>query len=726
MVAQMMRSVQVRKPGAGFEFTEREIPRPGPAEVRVRVHSCGICHSDSLVFEGIPGAVYPLVPGHEISGTVDAVGADVSGFGPGDRVGAGWFGGQCGTCRSCRRGDFVMCAAIKAPGLLRDGGYAQYVVVPATALARVPDELDATHVGPLMCAGVTAFNALRICGTRPGERVAVLGIGGVGHLAVQFARKTGCEVIAISRGDANRRLALDLGAHHYVDALDPSAGDGAGPLADVDVIIATAPAGSAVTTFASCLAPRGRIVVTGFSDEEIRISPVTLISRDISLMGCAAGTAKDAEEALAFSARTGVRPVVEEFPLAQAAHAYERMIKGKVRFRAVLTVDDVPPPASPVTAADHPASGGRTVTTGGAGSVLDCPADYIPQERELIEAAMRWHFSPDTGSAFWLERARRFDFDPRKDIHTVGDLRRFPDITGELRHVRAADLIPRGYGTSARLLGVFESGGATGAPKRVILLRDWLDRWAGWAVRVARLHNYPPNAGWLTLAPTGPHLFGYLLPYHARLLGGTAFAVDMDPRWVRRLVSENRAEEADRYVGHLVAQAERILRSQDIGILVSTPPLLERLARSDTLIGLIRNSVRLITWAGTHMDADTRHFYQTEVFPGIDLRGNYGNTMLLGGAAERVTADGEACIFDPFSPYLSFSVVSPEDGVEVPYGDRGRVVMHHVSKSMFIPNNLDRDFATRVKPLPGQAGDSIADVAPAPAAVAEEPAQGVY
>lgn len=721
-----MRSVQVRKPGGGFEFTEREAPIPGFDEVRVRVHSCGICHSDSLAVKGIPGVPYPLVPGHEISGSIDLIGADVAGFEPGDRVGIGWFGGQCGTCASCRRGDFVMCPNIKAPGLLRDGGYAQYVVVPATALARVPDELDAMHVGPLMCAGVTAFNALRACGARPGERVAVMGIGGVGHLALQFARHMGCEVIAISRGDGKRRLALGLGAHYYVDALDPSAEDELGRLGDVDVIITTASAGSGVTRFASRLAPRGRIVVTGFSDEDIRISPLTLISRNISLMGSAAGTAKDAEETLAFSARSGIRPLVEEFPLAEAARAYEQMIKGEVRFRAVLTLDDVSPPTATVTTADHLISRAGTVTAGNVDSVLDCPVEHIPGEQELIEAAMRWHFSPDTGSAFWLERAGKLDFDPRKDIHTVSDLRRFPNITDELRDVRVADLIPRGYSTSPRLLGVFESGGTTGAPKRVILLQDWFERWADWAVRVAEIHNYPRNANWLTLAPSGPHLFGYLLPFHARLLGGTAFTVDMDPRWVRRLVNENRTEEADRYVDHLAAQAELILRSQDIGILVSTPPLLERLTRSDEVIKLIRNNVRLITWAGTHMDADTRHFYQTELFPGIDLRGNYGNTMLLGGAAERAAADGEACIFDPFSPYISFSVVSQEGGSEVPYGDRGRVVMHHVSKSMFIPNNLDRDLATRVRPLPGQAGDSIADVASAPSAVAEDPDQGVY
>lgn len=725
-----MRSIQVSKPGADLKLTEQEIPCPGPGEVRVHVHSCGICHSDSFAVAGIPGGIYPLIPGHEISGTVDAVGADVTDFEPGTRVGIGWFGGQCGGCASCRRGDFVMCPNIKAPGLLRDGGYAEYVVVPATALARVPEGVDTLDVGPLMCAGLTAFNALRNGGVRPGERVAVLGIGGTGHLALQFANHMGCEVVAISRGTAKRRLALDMGAHHFIDSLDDSAERQLSGIGGLDVIITTASSGSTVTNFISCLAPRGRIVVTGFSPDDLRVSPMSLISRSISIVGSAAGTAKDAEEMLDFSLRAGIRPVVEPVPLADAVGAYERTLAGQVTFRAVLTIGDD-------AAASRLASGGRASgvraspvpldgVADGVPSVLDCPPSHVPDGEELIEAAMRWHFSPETGSPFWLERAVSLGFDPREDVHTLADLRKFPNITDELRNVNAMDLIPRGYGEAGQLLGVYESGGATGAPKRVILMQDWLDRWASWAVRVAEQHNYPRNANWLALAPSGPHVFGHMIPLHARLLGGTAFTVDLDPRWVRRLISENRAEEAERYTDHIIDQADYILRSQNIGILVITPPLLERFARNDKLAELVRKSVRLISWAGTHMDADTRHLYRTEIFPGIDIRGNYGNTMLLGGAAERPEATADTCIFDPFSPYISFAVIDPETGAEVSYGARGRVIMHHVSKSMLIPNNLDRDMATRVRPLAGQMGDSIGDVSPVSLAIDENFGQGVY
>jgi D-arabinose 1-dehydrogenase-like Zn-dependent alcohol dehydrogenase len=728
MPAETMRSVQVPRPGAPFEVAEREVPEPAAGEVRVRVHACGICRSDAFAVSGLPGAPYPLVPGHEISGAVDAIGPGTVGWEIGTQVGVGWFGGQCGHCPSCYRGDFVMCAQMKAPGLLAQGGYADYLVVPGTALARVPGDLAATDIGPLMCAGVTAFNALRNNGARPGRRVAILGIGGLGHLAVQFAAKMGCEVIAISRGRGKEEAAFELGAHGYVDASRESAAEDLLRRGDVDLIVATAPSGAMVSRFVSCLAPRGRVVVTGFSDDDLRISPALLIGRNITVAGCAAGTSKDAEETLAFSALSGVRPIVEQFPLDEAVEAYARVLDGTVRFRAVLTTADGQQRPAAQLATWHSTRGETVMISGDKDAgVLDCPADAVPDGDELIQAAMRWHFDPRTGSPFWLERAKTFGFDPRRDVRTWSDLGLFPNVMEELREVRAADLIPRGYGEDPPLLGVYESGGTTGIPKKVVLLRDWRERWLAWAMRVATDRGFPRNANWLLLTPSGPHVFGYLAAFHAQHLGGTPFMVDMDPRWVRRLLNEGRRAEADSYAEHLVAQAAHILRTQEIGLVVATPSLLERIARDEELVALMRKSVRLINWGGMHMDADTRRLYRTEIFPGIELCGLYGNTMVIGGSAERV-GSGDECVFDPHAPYVSFAVVDPATGQPVPYGVRGRVVTHHVSKSAFLPNNLDRDIATRVPPLPGQLGDSVADVAPAPAATADEDTfgQGVY
>lgn len=364
--------------------------------------------------------------------------------------------------------------------------------------------------------------------------------------------------------------------------------------------------------------------------------------------------------------------------------------------------------------------------------VLDCPVDLVPDARELTEAAMRWHFGPRTGSRFWLERAKTLDFDPIRDVRTPADLRLFPNIVDELRDVPVEDLVPQGYGThSARpwseLYGVFESGGTTGAPKRVVAMNDWMERLVTWFCSRFEEHGCPRGANWLAVAPTGPHIFGAVIKEQARRSGGTVFTIDMDPRWVKRCLGEGRTDEAGRYAQHLIEQAAYLLETQNVGVLVTTPPLLERISGNERLVALINEKVRFILWSGTHMDADTRHLLRTEVFPGIRFMGGFGNTMLIGGGAERfgLTAE-DPCVFDPFAPYISFSVVDPVTGEEVPYGERGQVVMNHLSKAMLLPNNLERDMATRVRPPAGQLSDSIADVGAAPAAADTTVIEGVY
>lgn len=359
--------------------------------------------------------------------------------------------------------------------------------------------------------------------------------------------------------------------------------------------------------------------------------------------------------------------------------------------------------------------------------VLDCPIDEVPSGKELIEAAMRWHFSPETGSPYWLERARKLEFDPRKDVHTFEDLRLFPNIINELRDVHVEDLIPKGYDGTADVVGVYESGGTTGAPKRVIFLADWQERYFAWSDRNAEQRGHPIGANLLGIVPTGPHMYGQLTREGARRHGGIGFTVDMDPRWVKKCISEGRADEADRYADHLIAQSRFLLETQDIGILTTTPPLLERLARNDKLVDLVNAKVKLINWGGAHMDADTRHLLRTEVFPDVELYGGYGSTMVLGSAAERMgLTDDDPCVFDPFSPYLSFSVVDPDTGEVVPYGERGQVVMNHLSKAMLLPNNLERDMATRIEPPADQLGDSVADVTPVAVFDNEAVIEGVY
>jgi phenylacetate-coenzyme A ligase PaaK-like adenylate-forming protein len=326
-----------------------------------------------------------------------------------------------------------------------------------------------------------------------------------------------------------------------------------------------------------------------------------------------------------------------------------------------------------------------------------------------------------------LERAASLKFDPRADVKSVEDLTLFPNLTNELRDVRAQDLIPQGYGPHPEVVGVFESGGTTGAPKRVVLLRDWWDQVLALQVAHLEARGVPRNGNWLALAPSGPHMAGELMRRQAAAMGGVLFTIDMDPRWVKKLVAAGRADEADAYAEHLIDEAAFVLETQDVGVLWSTPPLLERLARRDELVELVREKVQAIGWGGAHMDADTRQLYRTEVFPGVMLDGNYGSTMVLGAAPERLgLTDEDPCIFDPPSPYITFSVVEPDTGRKVPYGERGQVVMNHVSKSFLLPNNLERDMATRIRPLEGQVGDSVADVTPVRQFDNEAVIEGVY
>jgi D-arabinose 1-dehydrogenase-like Zn-dependent alcohol dehydrogenase len=335
----VMRAAQIARPTGPFEIVERPIPQPQAGWVRIKVHACGVCHSDSVVKEGLwPGLQYPRVPGHEVVGIVDAVGAGVSQWKPGQRVGVGWHGDHCGHCDACRNGDFFGCQlALKVTGISFDGGYADYMVAPAIALASVPEELSAVEAGPLMCAGITTYNALRNTGARPGDLVAVLGLGGLGHLGVQYAAKMGFKTVGIARGADKAPLARKLGAHHYIDsqAQDPAAE--LAKLGGAKVILATVTNGNAMSAVQGGLALNGTLVIVGV-DNAVQISPLVLISGRRSVKGWYCGTAIDSEATLNFSVQSGVRSMNEVFPLEGVAEAYDRMMSGKARFRVVLTM----------------------------------------------------------------------------------------------------------------------------------------------------------------------------------------------------------------------------------------------------------------------------------------------------------------------------------------------------------------------------------------------------
>ena len=334
-----MKAVQVSKPGGNFELVERTIPEPDRNQVRIKVEACGICHSDALVKEGHwPGLQYPRVPGHEIAGRIDALGAGVANWKPGQRVGVGWHGGHCFICDPCRRGDFINCRNEKITGISHDGGYAEYVVTPAEAVAAIPDDLPSAQAGPLLCAGITVFNALRNAGARAGDLVAVQGIGGLGHLGIQYARQMGFRTFAIGRGKDKEALARKLGAAHYVDTAAGDPADALQKFGGANVILATAPDSRAISALVNGLSPNGTLVVVGASFEPITVSPIQLISGRKSLQGWASGTAKDSEDTMQFSALSGVRPMIEKFPLEKTAEGYEQMISGRARFRAVLTM----------------------------------------------------------------------------------------------------------------------------------------------------------------------------------------------------------------------------------------------------------------------------------------------------------------------------------------------------------------------------------------------------
>ncbi len=334
-----MKVVQVPKPGADFEIVEREIPEPGAGHVRIRVQACGVCHSDVITKEGLlPGISYPRVPGHEVAGVIDEVGAGVKDWKKGDRVGVGWHGGQDGTCPACRRGDFVNCANVKICGVSYDGGYQEFMVAPVEALAHMPASLDAAEAAPLMCAGITTFNALRHSGALPSDLVAIQGVGGLGHLGIQFAKKFGYRVAAVGRGPANAALAKKLGADLYIDSVATDAAAELQKLGGARVILATAPSGKSMSPLIGGLGANGVLVVVGASPDPIEVTPIQLIFGNKRIQGWASGIPTDSEDTLRFAEMTGVRPMIEKYPLAKAAEAYARMMSGKAEFRVVLTM----------------------------------------------------------------------------------------------------------------------------------------------------------------------------------------------------------------------------------------------------------------------------------------------------------------------------------------------------------------------------------------------------
>ncbi len=337
-MSEMTRVVQAGGTNTKLELVERELRQPGRGQVLVAVEACGVCHSDAFTIErAAPGIEYPRVPGHEIAGRVEAVGEDVFPWAVGQRVGVGWFGGHCGYCDPCRRGDLISCRNLQVPGVTRDGGYAEHVVVPQSALVPIPDGLSAAEAAPLLCAGVTTFNALRESGARAGDLVAVLGVGGLGHLGVQFARRMGFETVAIARGADKEQQARSLGAHHYLDSTADDVTQALQALGGATTILATVTAVDAMSAVVGGLRPRGRLVVVGASVEPLKISPMALIPGSTGVIGHASGTAQDSEDTLRFSMLTDVHPMVETYPLEQATEGYERMLSGGARFRVVLT-----------------------------------------------------------------------------------------------------------------------------------------------------------------------------------------------------------------------------------------------------------------------------------------------------------------------------------------------------------------------------------------------------
>jgi D-arabinose 1-dehydrogenase-like Zn-dependent alcohol dehydrogenase len=334
-----MKMAQISKPGAGFQIVEREVPEPDEGHVRIKVQACGICHSDVLTVEGSwPGIQYPRVPGHEVAGIIDELGPGVSAWKKGQRVGVGWHGGHDNTCRECQRGDFRNCRNLKIPGISYDGGYEQYMVAPVEALVSIPETLKDAEAAPLLCAGITTYNALRHSGAMPGDLVAVQGIGGLGHLGIQFANKFGYQVAAVGRGAENAALAKKLGAHVYIDSKAANAVEELQELGGAQAILATAPSSKAMSELFEGLGPNGKLIVIGVTFEPLEVAPVQLINGSRNIQGWASGTAADEADTLRFAELTGVRAMIETYPLEKAAEAYARMMSGKAQFRVVLTM----------------------------------------------------------------------------------------------------------------------------------------------------------------------------------------------------------------------------------------------------------------------------------------------------------------------------------------------------------------------------------------------------
>jgi alcohol dehydrogenase/propanol-preferring alcohol dehydrogenase len=333
-----MRAMQIAEKGGDFELVEREVPTPGRGEALVRVHACGVCHSDMMAVEGVfPGVTFPVVPGHEVAGEVAELGEGVEGWEVGQRVGVGWFGGNCGWCEACRRGDFIGCPHMGIPGITFDGGYADYVLVKSSALALIPDDLADEDAAPLLCAGITTYNSLRNSGARGGDLVAILGVGGLGHLGIQFAAKLGFRTVAIARGTDKEELARELGAHEYIDSTAGDPGEALKALGGAKVILSTISGGDANSAMIGGLAHGGKLIVVGASPEAVEAPPSAMIGGNLGVEGRASGTSMDSQDTLAFSSLVGVRPRIETLPLEQAQEAYDKMMSGDARFRMVLT-----------------------------------------------------------------------------------------------------------------------------------------------------------------------------------------------------------------------------------------------------------------------------------------------------------------------------------------------------------------------------------------------------
>lgn len=359
-------------------------------------------------------------------------------------------------------------------------------------------------------------------------------------------------------------------------------------------------------------------------------------------------------------------------------------------------------------------------------SLLDVPRPapvYDPQA--YLRAAIAWHFGEDTGCPFWLRTAQALDFDPLTDVTEFTDLRLFPNLVNELRNVPVEDLIPRGYGSPPPLPQIFESGGTTGAPKRTVQLPDWIEQVVQWQTEDFDAGGFLHGRGFLCLMPAGPHGVGYFSRLVSERLGSVFHAIDFDPRWVKKIAARNAATEVSAYVDHLVEQAVFVLRTQNVANLHTTPPLLQAIARDDQIVELVNQKIRFLLLSGAHVDIDTLDLLR-EIFPDTAITMVFGSTMVLSQAVTRRAGDGEPFVFDPRSPYVVFSVVDPDTGSPVPYRHRGQVVMHHISKGMFIPNNLERDSAIRMPGPDRQVGDSLSEVRPVSSFEGEPVIEGVY